>query len=217
MELTFLSFWQGLSFLSVIFGIYFILIAWEMNVITGSLLGVTVFNLPGYILSSGKNYKFDDSILQDEIKEMRSILEKPGVWAQLRIDQALSLLWHKIDEVSYFRINCLNGHVYALILWGFAGTIYGAIGSFQALGLAFEQGVAPGQAIQLTLKEGLSLALVSSLLASFIAAGVVFIKRFLLQVISDYERFIQTQLANIFKDSEGMENSFKNSHNTIPD
>ena len=76
MELTFFSFWQGLSFLAGIFVFYILLIFWEMNSITINLLGRSIFYLPLYVLKDRKNVSYDTSFLESSLEEIRSLLEE---------------------------------------------------------------------------------------------------------------------------------------------
>ena len=64
MELTFFSFWQGLSFLAGVFVFYILLIFWEMNSITINLLGRSIFHLPLYVIKDRQNISYDISFIE---------------------------------------------------------------------------------------------------------------------------------------------------------
>jgi hypothetical protein len=200
MELTFFTFWQGLSFLAGIFVFYILLIFWEMNSITINLLGRSIFYLPLYVLKDRKNVSYDTSFLESSLEEIRSLLEEDEKQFPMQLESVQNLLWQKVDGFSYFHINSLNGHVYALILWGFTGTLYGAMSSFHDLANAFGDSQNPGDVIQQTLGGGLSLALISSLAASIIGAVVILIRRFLLLCVSDYEHHVQMKITSLYRD-----------------
>lgn len=200
MELTFFTFWQGLSFLAGIFVFYILLIFWEMNSITINLLGRSIFYLPLYVLKDRKNVSYDTSFLESSLEEIRSLLEEDEKQFPMQLESVQNLLWQKVDGFSYFHINSLNGHVYALILWGFTGTLYGAMSSFHDLANAFGDSQNPGDVIQQALGGGLSLALISSLAASIIGAVVILIRRFLLLCVSDYEHHVQMKITSLYRD-----------------
>ena len=214
MELTFFSFWQGLSFLAGVFVFYILLIFWEMNSITINLLGRSIFHLPLYVIKDRKNISYDISFIETHLQEIQTLLEEGEQQYPMQLESVQNLLWQKVDGFSYFHINSLNGHVYALILWGFTGTLYGAMSSFHDLANAFGGGQDPGDMIKQTLGGGLSLALISSLAASIIGAVVILVRRFLLLCISDYEHHVQVKITSIYWDQIKRERKQKSTEET---
>ena len=105
MELTFFSFWQGLSFLAGVFVFYILLIFWEMNSITINLLGRSIFQLPLYVIKDRKNISYDISFIETHLQEIQTLLEEGEQQYPMQLESVQNLLWQKVDRFS-LRAGC---------------------------------------------------------------------------------------------------------------
>ncbi len=121
------------------------------------------------------------------------ILEHRGALQDLAkddwIDRFLPLGWNRDELSTQLALNSvylefdqrlgsvrrsLRSDVYAIILIGFIGTLTGMLGAFTTLLLSVgSQGLDPAHAVTSLIRGGLSMALVSSLIAAIIAAIVM--------------------------------------------
>ena len=195
-QLSFIDIWMEMSVLGAVFMLYIVFMFWEITAVTLALLNRSMFALFGYMVRGEERLnRFNLDLVADEFSQVREIsaqLAKNGSPIdEVRLTSAVGGVWRKVDEATYFHISGLSGHVYSLILWGFAGTIYGTMTAFSELAVKFGEGGADtGQIVQSALGGGLLVAMISSLLASGIGASVWIIRRMLLRCIIDFEAVV---------------------------
>ena len=86
----------------------------------------------------------------------------------------VSAIWHKTNSRIKVHLEALLGYGYALIQWGFGGTIFGTIVAFCVMFKRLDdQSVLPSKVLLHTWSHGLSTALYTSLAAAIIGAIIL--------------------------------------------
>ncbi len=98
-----------------------------------------------------------------------SILRDDGM-----VEFIVSAIWHKTNSRIKVHLEALLGYGYALIQWGFGGTIFGTIVAFCVMFKRLDdQSVLPSKVLLHTWSHGLSTALYTSLAAAIIGAIIL--------------------------------------------
>ena len=111
------------------------------------------------------------ALLKGEFDLLRTACRKKNV---ILIENRIEQLWLEYEKKVQVHFSAINGYVYALILWGFTGTIWGTIQTFSRMGESlFETDVKAAEALSAALQGGLNIALFTSLAAATIGAVMV--------------------------------------------
>jgi hypothetical protein len=111
------------------------------------------------------------SLLKREFDLLRIACRKENT---ILIENRIEQLWLEYEKKVQVHFSAINGYVYALILWGFTGTIWGTIQTFSRMGESlFQTDVKAAEALSAALQGGLNIALFTSLAAATIGAVMV--------------------------------------------
>jgi hypothetical protein len=142
-------------------------------------LGYIVLGLQSYF--SVKNlYEDFESFRKIRQQEDNSFLPFVTLLGQLKaaetgsnmsvIDNRIDQIWIEFDRKVQTPVAAIGSHSSSLILWGFVGTLYGAIKAFSSMSDMLENQTAVSSAFSDIMQGKLDVALYSSLLACFVAA-----------------------------------------------
>jgi len=188
---------KSMTFLSVVFLVYLGFIIWEIHAITTCLMGRAWTYLPIYLFKgASRRQTLNLAIVKQELGDLLAVARNGSGGSEAGLNLAIEAVWRRVDECSYFYLSGLNAYVYSLILWGFAGTIYGTMAAFQEISRAF--GETPDKlfdVVQAGLSGGLTIAMWSSLIAAVLGAVVAVLRRMLLRCVVDFEHVVAKEIS----------------------
>jgi len=188
---------KSMTFLSVVFLVYLGFIIWEIHAITTFLLGRAWIYLPIYLFKGEvRRDTLNLAVVDRELGDLVAAAGGRTGGSEVGLTLAIEAVWRRVDECSYYYLSGLNAYVYSLILWGFAGTIYGTMAAFQDISAAF--GETPDNlfdVVQAALSGGLTIAMWSSLIAAVLGAVVAVLRRMLLRCVVDFEHVVAKEIS----------------------
>ncbi len=134
---------------------------------------IKIFNVLRYVQKE-KEPNPDSKITQLFKREFEFLIKACSSKNHILIESRIEQLWIKYEERVQVHFSAINGYIYALILWGFTGTIWGTIQTFSRMGNSlFQKDVKAAEALSAALQGGLNIALYTSLAAATIGAVMV--------------------------------------------
>lgn len=132
---------------------------------------------------------------------IRACSSENNILIESRIEQ----LWIEYEERVQVHFSAINGYIYALILWGFTGTIWGTIQTFSKMGESlFQKDVKAAEALSAALQGGLNIALYTSLAAATIGAVMVtyIYSKYMFEKSKRLESEINSEICRIVEQGE---------------
>jgi len=121
-------------------------------------------------------------------------------------DAVADAIWFELDGQVSVHFAALNGHINTLILFGFAGTIFGSIGAFNTMFQGMAQGMAAEAVFVGSWNNGLATALYTSLGAATIGGSLITLlcSRFLSSRAKRLESLVALRIAEIIESVKPM-------------
>lgn len=134
-----------------------------------------------------------------------------GVSASSASDVMIDAIWSEVECRINVHFTAMNGYISTIVLVGFAGTIFGAIGAFNEMFAGIAEGEAATDVFISSWNHGLSTALYTSLGAAVIGGVMVTIicSRFLMTRARRLETMIGLRITEILSDNTEEECSCK--------
>ena len=120
------------------------------------------------------------------------------------VDAVIDAAWAEVDVYVTVHFPAINGYISSLILIGFAGTIFGAIGAFSEMFNGLGNDLAPAKVFTNAWSSGLSTALYTSLLAASIGGFVITViySRYLMTKAKRLESMVGLAISQVLEEKE---------------
>ncbi len=162
-----------------------------------------------------RSVSMGDESYQEEVGERDSLNFLKPFFRRLKRsatagrESVIEAIWSEFEGRIGIHFSALNGYVNALILIGFAGTIFGSIGAFNEMFTGLARGETATVVFAAAWNSGLATALYTSLGAGVIGALVVTIlySRYLMTRMKRLETLVGLRISEITNEVSGAHNS----------
>ena len=140
----------------------------------------------------------------DFLEPLFSQLKQTVVSGAGRPDEVIEAISSELDRRVSVHFTALSGYVNTLILFGFAGTIFGSIGAFNEMFLGLAEGVPAAKVFVGSWNNGLATALYTSLVAAAIGGLLTTLisSRFLMSRAKRLETILNLQIFAVIKEAQ---------------
>ena len=131
-------------------------------------------------------------------------LERSAINGTGSADAVADAIWFELDSQVSVHFAALNGYINTLILFGFAGTIFGSIGAFNTMFQGMAEGMAAEAVFAGSWNNGLATALYTSLGAATIGGSMITLlcSRFLSGRAKRLETLVALRIAEIIESAK---------------
>ncbi|RJQ48788.1 MAG: hypothetical protein C4530_24140 [Desulfobacteraceae bacterium] len=118
-------------------------------------------------------------------------------------DAVVDAIWSEVDGQVSTHFTALNGYINSLVLFGFAGTIFGSIGAFNKMFQGMAQGMTAETLFVGSWNNGLATALYTSLGAAAIGGSMITLlcSRYLMSRAKRLESLVALRIAEIIEEA----------------